>query len=159
VSWIGDRLDANVGALAERVARRVSRRTALRSAVLGGAASLAAMAIGEQPAMAEVCHCGPTRRCDGCAGVGCPEGYRLCKGSGTSDCFNGQGYRCEWPQGTWIACMGMGKGYGYKICYDCIGHGGCADWCTCLSECVCCACKTADDVRAEQHRIQALAPS
>jgi hypothetical protein len=159
VSWIGDRVDANVSAIAERVARRVSRRDALRGVVLGGATSLAALAIGEQPAMAQDCVCGPTRRCASCSGVGCPEGYRLCKGSSSSDCFNGQGYRCEWPQGTWIACMGMGKGYGYRVCYDCIGPGGCEDWCTCLSDCICCHCRTADDVRAEQHRIQLLAPS
>ena len=50
--------------------------------------------------------------------------------------------------------MGVGKGYGYRVCYDCIGKSGCKGWCTCLSECVCCHCQTVSDVRAEQHRIQ-----
>jgi hypothetical protein len=76
----------------------------------------------------------------------------------TSDCFNGQGYRCEWPSGTWIACMNMGHGYGYKVCYDCIGKSGCRDWCTCQSQCICCECQTVADLRAEQHRQQAQAP-
>jgi hypothetical protein len=152
----GDRFDARVGILAERVVRRVSRREALRGVVLGGSAGLAAVAVGQRPAMAAECNCGPTRRCAGCPDVGCPEDYRLCKGSFTSDCFNKQGYRCEWPQGTWIACMGAGNGYGYRICYDCIGKAGCSGWCTCLSGCICCHCQTIADVRAEQHRIQAI---
>jgi hypothetical protein len=156
MSWkqAGERFDARIADLAERTARRVSRRNALRSVLIGGSAGIAALAVGERPALAADCRCGPTRRCSGCPEVGCPHGYELCKGSFTSDCFNSQGYRCEWPQGTWIACMGVGKGYGYRVCYDCIGKSGCKGWCTCLSECVCCHCQTVADVRAEQHRIQ-----
>ena len=152
----GERFDARVGDLAERIARRVSRRDALRGAFLGGSSGLAALAVGERPAhaTAAACRCGPTRRCAGCPEIGCPEGHRVCKGSFTSNCFNSQGYRCEWPQGTWIACMGLGKGYGYRVCYDCIGAGGCPEWCTCQSQCICCECRTAADVRAEQRRIQ-----
>jgi hypothetical protein len=149
-----DRFDARVGDMAERIARRVSRRDAVRGALLGGATGLAAIALGESPAQAQTCMCGPTRRCSGCPDVGCPHGYRLCKGSFTSDCFNNQGYRCEWPQGLWIACMGKGKGLGYRVCYDCINKEGCSKWCTCQSRCVCCDCETADDVRREQHRLQ-----
>ena len=52
--------------------------------------------------------------------------------------------------------MGLGKGLGYKVCYDCIGASGCEGWCTCLSECICCDCETAHDVKAEQHRIQMI---
>ncbi|HBW18397.1 MAG: hypothetical protein ACLPN6_05645 [Streptosporangiaceae bacterium] len=158
MSWtgLGGSLDARVGALAERAMRRISRRDALRGAVVGGTAGLAALTLGERPALAESCDCGPTRRCAGCPDIGCPGGYSLCKGSFSSDCFNGQGYRCEWPQGTWIACMNAGKGYGYKVCYDCINHAGCKDWCTCLSECICCDCASVRDIRAEQHRLQAL---
>jgi hypothetical protein len=156
VSWkqTGERFDARVGDLAERVARRVSRRETLRGALVSGAAGLAALAVGERPAQAAGCQCGPTRRCAHCPEIGCPDGYHLCKGSFTGDCFNRQGYRCEWPQGTWIACMGLGKGYGYKVCYDCKGTSGCPGWCTCLSSCICCNCKSVADVRAEQHRIQ-----
>jgi hypothetical protein len=161
MSWkqAGERFDSRVGDLAERVARRVSRRTALRSAVLGGTVGVASLAIGERPALADDCHCGPTRRCRGCREHGCPHGHHLCKGSFTSDCFNVQGYRCEWPRGMWIACMGIGRGHGYRVCYDCIGKAGCRHWCTCLSHCVCCHCRTASDVRAEQHRIEQLTES
>ena len=150
----GQQFDTTVGDLAERVVRRVSRRDALRNVVIGSATGIAALAVGERPALAEACVCGPTRRCDGCPHHGCPKDHHLCKGSFTSDCFNRQGYRCEWPRGTWIACMGIGKGYGYKVCYDCIGKGGCHKWCTCLSRCVCCECLTGKDVRAEQQRLQ-----
>ncbi len=120
------------GTIAERVARRMNRRDALRRAIVGGTTGLAALALGNSPAQATTCHCGPTRRCEKCPAVGCPHGYHLCKGSFTSNCFNSQGYRCEWPAGNWIACMGLGKGLGYKVCYDCIGPGGCEGWCTCL---------------------------
>jgi hypothetical protein len=154
----GERFDARVGDLAERIVRRVSRRDALRGALLGGTAGMASLAIGERPALAGTCHCGPTRRCSHCPELGCPDGYRLCKGSFTSNCFNHQGYRCEWPRGTWIACMGIGKGFGYRVCYDCIGKSGCRGWCTCQSRCVCCHCRTAADVRAEQHKIQQAWP-
>jgi hypothetical protein len=156
----GTSLDTRIGGVAERAARRLSRRDALRSAVVTGTAGLAALSLGQQPALAsaEICHCGPTRRCSGCPGTGCPHGHRLCKGSLSSGCFNTQGYRCEWPNGTWIACMNIGSGgYGYKVCYDCIGAGGCRDWCTCLSQCVCCECETVADLRAEQQRLQSAA--
>jgi hypothetical protein len=158
VSWrqAGEHFDSRVGDLAERVVRRVSRRDSLRGALIGGAAGLAALTIGERPALAADCQCGPTRRCAHCPEIGCPDGYHLCKGSFTGNCFNRQGYRCEWPQGTWIACMGVGKGFGYRVCYDCIGKSGCPGWCTCLSTCVCCHCQTVADVRAEQHRIQLI---
>jgi hypothetical protein len=151
----GTRLDARIGGVAERAARRLSRRDALRGAMVGGTAGIAALSLGQRPAeAAQVCHCGPTRRCSGCPGTGCPKGHHLCKGSVTSSCFNNQGYRCEWPNGTWIACMNMGNGYGYKVCYDCIGASGCKGWCTCLSQCVCCQCKTVTDLRGEQQRMQ-----
>jgi hypothetical protein len=163
VGWTrwGASLDTRIGGVAERAVRRLSRRDALRGAVVGGTAGLAALSLGQSPAearaKAKVCVCGPTRRCSGCPGTGCPHGKHLCKGSTSSNCFNRQGYRCEWPNGTWIACMNIGNGYGYKICYDCIGKSGCKDWCTCLSQCICCHCMTVTDLRAEQHRIQSEA--
>jgi hypothetical protein len=153
----GAGLDARIGGAAERAARRLSRRDALRGAVVNGTAGLAALSLGQRPKLpkAVACDCGPTRRCSHCPGTGCPSGYHLCKGSSTSGCINGQGYRCEWPSGYWIACMNIGRGYGYKICYDCINKSGCRDWCTCLSSCVCCDCEGAADLRAEQQRLQA----
>ncbi len=153
----GAALDARVGDVAERAARRLSRRDAMRSAVVTGTAGLASLSLGRKPSReySEPCDCGPTRRCSGCPGIGCPSGQHLCKGSSTSNCFNNQGYRCEWPNGTWIACMNLGNGYGYKICYDCIGKAGCPDWCTCLSQCICCYCESVADLKAEQRRLEA----
>ena len=55
-----------------------------------------------------------------------------------------------------IACTGLGHGYGYKICKDCIFRHRCRDWCTCLTECVCCTCKTAADFKEEQYRLEML---
>ncbi len=150
----GMSLDERIGAMTERVARRLSRRDALRRVVIGGTTGIAALAVGATPAQAATCDCGPTRRCSSCPKVGCPPKHHLCKGSFTGKCFNRQGYRCEWPSGSWIACMHLGRGLGYKVCYDCIGAGGCRDWCTCLSECICCHCASPADVRLEQHRLQ-----
>jgi hypothetical protein len=159
MKW-GEGMDARIGRAAERAVRRLSRRDALRGAVVTGTAGLASASLGQRPVRvkADFCDCGPTRRCHDCPGTGCPPGYHLCKGSSTSGCFNGQGYRCEWPSGYWIACMNIGNGYGYKVCYDCKGPGGCEGWCTCLSQCVCCECENVHDLRAEQQRIQATAP-
>jgi hypothetical protein len=157
---LGATFDTRIGLMTERATRLMSRRNVLRTAVVGGAASIAAISIGETPADALEAHCarncGPTPRCTGCPNTGCPSGYSLCKGSPTGNCFNNQGYRCEWPAGQWIACTGLGKGHGYKICKDCIGPGGCPDWCTCLNHCVCCRCTTAADFKKEQQRIQLL---
>src|ERR1700729_1467037 len=100
------------GTFAERVARSMNRRDALRRVIVGGTTGLAALAAGSSPAEASTCACGPTRRCSHCPEVGCPPKYHLCKGSFTSDCFNAQGFRCEWLAGNWIACMNLGKGLG-----------------------------------------------
>ena len=153
-SRTGASMDERIGALTERIVRRVSRRDALRRVIVGGTTGIAALAIGASPAQATYCNCGPTKRCGGCPDVGCPPGHHLCKGSFTSNCFNSQRYRCEWPAGSWIACMSLGKGLGYKVCYDCIGSSGCEGWCTCLSDCICCGCSTPAHVRGEQRRLQ-----
>ena len=145
--------DDRVGELAERIARTVNRRDVLRRVIVG-ATGLAALAAGARPAEASACICGPTRRCSGCPDVGCPPKHHLCKGSFTGNCFNVQGYRCEWPSGSWIACTNLGRGLGYRVCYDCIGASGCKHWCTCLSACICCHCAGAADVRAERRRLE-----
>lgn len=155
---VGANFDSKVGDLAERASRSVTRRHAVRMALVGGATGIAALTVGVDPALADACtnNCGPTRRCSNCPSDGCPSGYSLCKGSMTGNCFNNQGYRCEWPSGYWQACNRLGQGYGSENCYDCIGPGGCADWCTCLSSCICCSCQDAADVLAEQMRVQQL---
>jgi hypothetical protein len=158
MTWrqFGSSFDARINQMAERATRRMSRRNILRTVFVSGAASIAAISIGETPALADDCtrHCGPTSRCRRCRPTYCPHGYVLCKGSLRSDCFNNEGYRCEWPQGLWIACTGLGHGYGYRICKDCIFRDRCSDWCTCLTDCVCCTCRTAEDFKAEQLQIQ-----
>lgn len=167
---MADRFDAGVGNAVERMARRLSRRDALRTAVLGGAASVAALTLGQKPALAVTCECGPTDRCSHynrtCpSSPGCPEHYIRCKNKSSNYCscdqghYNWQGYCCEYSGGTWIACTGLGSGHGYKVCTDCLGPRPgkhCRDWCTCLSACVCCSCTTAKDVRGEQKRLAAL---
>jgi hypothetical protein len=158
----GPGLDTRIGDIAERAARKLNRRDAIRGAVVTGTAGLASLSLGRVPARAATdvaCQCGPTRRCAGCPETHehrCPKGHHLCRGSSTSNCFNKQGYRCEWPNASWIACMNLGKGHGYKVCYDCIGHKGCKDWCTCLSRCVCCDCTSAADLKAEQQRLASV---
>lgn len=152
----GAKADARIGDATERAMRRMNRRDVVRTAVLGGAASIAAVAVGERPSFAASCDCGPTKRCAGCPATGCPSGYSLCLGSSTSNCFNSQGFRCEWPSGEWVACSGLGRfGHGIEICYDCKGSSGCKGWCTCLSQCICCNCTTAADVVGEQRRLKA----
>jgi hypothetical protein len=161
---LGESFDTRVARVAEWAARRVSRRNALRTVILGGAIGVSELAVGQSPAWADACtsNCGPTRRCSGCHPYRCPTGYSLCHGSFTSNCFNNQGYRCEWPAGEWVACTGLGKHHhGIRICLDCI-HGktssdaACDGWCTCLTECLCCHCTTAADVKAEQQRMMSL---
>jgi hypothetical protein len=153
---LGSSFDARINQMAERATRRMSRRNILRTVFVGGAASIAAVSIGETPAFADDCtrRCGPTSQCLRCRPTECPHGYVLCKGSFTGDCFNHEGYRCEWPHGLWIACTGLGHGYGYRICKDCIFRDRCRDWCTCLTDCVCCSCRTAEDFKAEQLQMQ-----
>ena len=150
--------DARISQMTERATRRMSRRNILRTVFVSGAAGIAAISIGETPALAADCarNCGPTPRCRGCRHTQCPHGYTLCKGSPIGGCFNKEGYRCEWPRGQWIACTGLGRGHGYKVCQDCKGYGGCRDWCTCLTYCICCGCKTAADFKEEQLQIQLL---
>jgi hypothetical protein len=169
---MGERIDAGVGGAVEKMARRLSRRDAMRTAVIGGAAGVAALALGQRPALAVTCDCGPTVHCSHyknrhCpSGAGCPTGYTLCKNSSSAYCsceqghYNWQGFCCEWSAGSWIACSGLGKGHGYEVCSDCLGPGGeCTYWCTCLSSCICCDCTTAKDVKEEHKRLMALGSS
>jgi hypothetical protein len=167
---LGQKLDSRVAHLSETLTRRISRRDALRTAIVGGATSIAVMSLGQKPALAQSCYCGPTVHCDNyghkCPSNGCPTGYEACKQGSDYYCscaqghLNRQGYCCEWAAGTWIACTGLGKGYGYKKCYDCISvgrgneHDRCTDWCTCLGECICCTCTKPEEVRSEMARVQ-----
>jgi hypothetical protein len=180
MSWteFGTRLDTRVAGVAERAVRRLSRRQALRTAVVGGATGLATLAVGQRPAFAVTCDCGPTVRCSGCPNYGCPSGYSLCKltqhpnccnnayhadccNSPCCSCSNGTTCKCPcaYPSGQWVACSGLGHGNGYRLCYDCLkGNNGanCGSWCTCLSLCICCQCLKPQQVRAEARRVQEI---
>lgn len=167
---LGQKFDSRVARLSEGLARRISRRAVLRTAIVGGASGIAALSLGQRPALAQVCECGPTYRCNHyghpCRDYGCPKDYELCKNGPYYYCtcasghFNQQGYCCEYYGGTWVACTGLGNGYGYEVCYDCIKpkhyneNDRCNDWCTCLSECICCHCTNAEQVRSEMSRMQ-----
>jgi hypothetical protein len=168
---LGQKFDARVARLSEGIARRISRRDALRAAIIGGVTSIATLSIGQRPALANYCDCGPTSRCNRyghrCRAYRCPSGYETCKNRHDDYCscsrghYNRQGYCCEYANGKWVACNRLGKGHGYRMCYDCVGHGhnraeDCADWCTCLTECICCHCRSAKEVRSELNRIQQL---
>lgn len=88
---------------------------------------------------------------------GCPSGMYLCKNSGYCSCvegrYNTQGYCCEYSSGYWTTCSGICGRYGYKVCYDCAGHG-CQYWCTCLSgEDFCCQCATPEDVVQQMAQV------
>jgi hypothetical protein len=167
MTWkdLGANLDSHIGGIAERASRRLNRRTALRAGVAGGVASLAALAVGENPAAAYTYSpgCGPTPHCSGCATDGCPGGYELCLEKGPCGTppvggghRNSHGYWCEWPGGIWESAHNLGHGNGYTLCYDCVrtpgNSGDCNSWCVCSSACFCCNCTTMADVRAEQKR-------
>lgn len=139
-------LDSSVGKLVETVHRRISRRNALRTAVIGGVGTFASLAVGQSPAGAISCDCGPSPRCSsGQGGDGCPSGKSLCKKPTCS---------CEWTSGYWVACTGFGLcKNGYELCYDCHSSGSCTI-CTVLSGIYCSGCCSATDLREEQHRIQ-----
>ena len=163
----GQKIDTRVANVAERVVRRITRRDALQRGLLGGAAGLAAFFVGERPAMAQGCYCGPTVRCNNygrnCPTNGCPADFRLCKNDGSRcSCIGGgynvQGYCCEYSSGYWVACSGLCHGFGYRLCYDC-KHKHCAHWCTCLSNTHCCHCTTPEEARREQVLSQASAVS
>jgi hypothetical protein len=89
MAWrqFGSSFDARVSQMTERASRRMSRRNILRTVFVSGAASIAAISIGETPALASDCagNCGPTPRCRNCRPAECPHGYILCKGSPSSD--------------------------------------------------------------------------
>jgi hypothetical protein len=146
---LGEGLDTRIGDVSERATRKMTRRVALRTVVVGGVSGLGALALGQRPAFAaprcsQGVDCGRTPSCNyqtfcGGGDSGCPSGYHLCKLSGscgTNKTRNEQGYWCEWNSGYWVACTGCGSGgAGSRLCLDCVGPGGCAEWCTCVSPC------------------------
>ena len=169
---LGQKFDSRVARLSEGLARRMSRRHMLRRVIIGGATSIAALSLGQRPALAESCQCGPTYRCNQyghhCPAYRCPNGYQVCKNRQGEYCscsqghYNQQGYCCEYASGRWVACGGLGRGRGYRMCYDCVRrhpvkHAPCTTWCTCLTECICCHCTTAEEVRSELSRIRQMA--
>lgn len=152
---LGSAIDSRVGRGTERLSRSINRRGALRAAVLTGATTMGAIALGQRPAFATVTcpsKCGPSPLCSAtCPGVGCPSGYSLCKNPPTS-C---NGY-CEWSTGSWVHCQGYGTcGNGYTLCQDCKPTNSC-NICICVSQVICGQCCTPQQVHAEQKRIDQI---
>lgn len=149
---IGTKFDARVGKGTERLARRVSRRDALRTAVITGATTVGALALGQRPAFATVrCGpaCGPSPRCSsGCPLTsGCPSGRVLCTKKAGFRCT------CEWATGSWVYCSGYGRcGQGFTLCQDCIPTHSCGI-CICLSGILCGQCCSPTDVVEEIRRL------
>ena len=148
---IGSKFDAQVAKGTEQVARRIHRRDALRTAVLTGAATVGAVALGQTPAFATItcparCCCSPF--CSGCpATSGCPSGHHLC--TKPSVC----GSVCEWSTGSWVHCQGYGKcGLGFTLCQDCKPTNNC-NVCICISGVLCAQCCKASEVHAEYQKI------
>jgi hypothetical protein len=166
---LGGKLDTGVATVAERIVRKMTRRDVVQRGVLGVGTVLAALTVGVRPSKAQTlsCSCGPTVRCDTygwpCQTDGCPSGMYLCQNTQSNSCscinhnYNVQGFCCLYGSGWWIACNGIccGNGgcNGYRLCYDCLGHG-CDHWCTCLGSVQCCECATPEDARREQGRFE-----
>lgn len=159
---LGARFDARLGRGAERIVRKIDRRTALRSGILGGAATIGAIVLGQNPASAARPNsvrcpqeCGPSPLCSsgcpqGVGQAGCPPNHTLCKKP--SVCGN---KACDYYDGSWVHCEGYGPcGMGYTLCQDCKPNGNC-HICICISGVACSGCCTPSDVIAEQRRIQA----
>jgi hypothetical protein len=86
----------------------------------------------------------------GCPPNGCPSNCSPCTSSDV--CNNGVNY-CNYPNGHWTSCSGLGTcGNGYRICLDC-KCPNCSYVCTCLSTCICCSCCTPLDVENEMRRL------
>lgn len=155
-----DEFDRELSALMESLARLLSRRKMIGTVIRGISAAAVAAALGQFTnigrAFAQECTC----QCDDCwtsgqpcqycpASANCPSGCEVCV---NNDC-NGW---CDYPTGRWVAynCSNLGTCHvGYKMCTDCKCNNTCNDKCTCLSACICCNCCTAEDVRAEMHRL------
>jgi hypothetical protein len=153
---LGTRFDARVGTATERIARRITRRDAVRTAILTGAATVGAIAVGQVPARAAITcpqKCGPSPMCTSPAcptTSGCPSGKVLCK-KPPSTCS-----ACEYATGSWVHCHGYGRcGQGFTLCQDCHKSGSCYV-CICLSGILCGQCCSPADVLAEYQRTQEL---
>jgi hypothetical protein len=152
--------DKQVSILSETFARLLSRRKMLGTAVKGVFATVAAATHGQfanvGEAFAFICTCNDDwrhgRPCLYCRDYGyrCPWDCIVCT---NRDWCGGW---CNWYHGRWIACHHLGVcGHGYRICTDCM-CGDCDYRCTCLSDCFCCYCCTAGDIRAERERLASL---
>jgi hypothetical protein len=75
----------------------------------------------------------------------CPDGYQRCRTvDGVQQCPG-----CIYESGFWVSCTGLGEGFGYKICIDCVIPGDCDSSCGCRSSVICRHCTSAADVKAE----------
>lgn len=165
-----EKLDNQISIFAETVARNLSRRCFLSSAVKAAVAATAALTLGifsevksafaiDWTTCKSGCPCNwaggsGNANCPnvgGCPSTGCPSGCSVCTTS------SGCGSICDYSDGAWCSCNGLGTcGNGYKLCLDCKCNG-CSYICTCRSTCICCNCCTHKDVEDEMRRLAGVA--
>lgn len=165
-----EKLDNQINIFAEAVARNLSRRCFLSSAVKATVAATAALTLGifsevKSAFAIDWSTCNPQCNCNwaggsgnancpqrgGCPNTGCPSGCSVCTSS------SGCGTICNYSDGAWCACNGLGRcGNGYKLCLDCKCNG-CSYICTCRSGIICGNCCTHKDVEEEMRRLATVA--
>ena len=142
---------------ATQIARVISRRKfldrSLRGLTTGAVALFATGRIfsGTSSAAGDECFCAPPRgvECIDCPPGRhkdkCPPGHQRCRTvDGEQQCPG-----CVYEHGWWVACTGLGEGFGYKICIDCWRPDDCNTTCGCRSKVICGHCTSAADVKAE----------
>jgi hypothetical protein len=142
---------------ATKLARTISRRRfldrSLRGITTGAVAVFAGGRLFSSTAKAEgeQCPCSSPRgvECTDCpAGrkeKKCPDGYVRCRTvDGEQMCVG-----CVYEAGYWVSCTGLGEGFGYRLCVDCMLPGDCNSTCGCRSKVICRHCTSAADVKAE----------
>lgn len=141
---------------ATRIARSISRRKFLDRSLKGFTAGAVGLFAGGSffTAVAragEDCDCHSPRGVDcvdcpsGRRKQKCPHGYDKCQTiDGVQECPG-----CVYETGWWVQCTGLGEGFGYRICSDCVIPGDCETTCGCRSKVICKHCTSPADVRAE----------
>lgn len=161
--------DRQVSIFSESVARSISRRKVLTTSIKGVVVTIAGATIGTFVDLKDVFAAGCTCNwydgsgnancpkhpgCNPTGAAGCPSGCSTCTSS--DYCLDSKGYYCNYSSGSWISCTGQGTcGNGHKICIDC-KCPNCSYVCTCLSNCICCNCCSAQDVEMEMRRLAAI---
>lgn len=152
-----NRTDEKVSVWSESAARWIGRRKFVSTTVKGVFGIVGGVAIGNftaiKKAFATTCTCNFARGNE-CSGslveYHCPSGCSTC----TSSDYCG-GY-CDYSNGQWVSCSGLGQcGYGYRVCIDC-KCPGCSNLCTLLSGIICSGCCSPRQVEEEMRQLHLL---